>query len=283
MRIAGTVSFQEDLTQIVTAADIDMRDIVGPGVIRLKDGRFRMFLQASNQSGVDIISLISADGNQWDPEPGIRIQHGAESDIDFEAGEPDVYLDPDGKYYMAYTGRQPISGTNHLIHTVVFAVSEDGLVWSKLGRYYTDPENRNGFAASADVMILNGVYLMYYTGAPDVILATSSDGINWTRQNIVFPAAHDSTVALYNGIYYMFFKLEGADKLLMGISSDGRNWSPEVYQVIVSRADGGEVADVDLDDPSAILYPDGSLRVFLNSRSGQSIFSIKPEGSLPEP
>ncbi len=294
LAIVGIVSFQEDIPQVASAAQLSMGSIIGPSLIRLKDGRFRLYLQARNQSGVNIISLISADGSQWDPEPGIRIQHGGESDVDFEAGEPFVYLDLDGKYYMAYTGRQPISGSNSLLHKLVFAVSDDGLTWSKLNRYYADPKNRNDFASSADITILTGRYVMYYTGGLNVIKATSSDGFDWTRENVILPAGHDSTMVQYNGVYYMFVKVPHAltyppgplemetDDLIMAVSSDGENWSPNLYRVTVRMADGSEVANTDLQDPAAILYPDGSLRVFLNSNLGLRVYSIKPSGLLPK-
>lgn len=295
LAIVGTVSFQVDNPQVTSAAQLNMGSIIGPSLLRLKDGRFRLYLQARGQSGVNIISLISADGSRWDPEPGIRIQHGEQSDIDFEAGEPFVYLDLDGKYYMPYTGRQPVIGSSNLLHKLVFAVSDDGLTWSKLNRYYADPKNRNDFASSADITILNGRYVMHYTGGLNVIRATSSDGVNWTRQNVVLPAGHDSTMVQYEGVYYMFVKVPHVlayppgllemetDDLIMAVSSDGENWSPNLYQVIVKAADGSEIANTDLQDPGAILYPDGSLRIFLNSDRGLRIYSIKPSGSLPKP
>ena len=84
-----------------------MGSIVGPSLIRLKDGRYRLYLQAreagltreENRELVNIISLISTDGIRWDAEPGIRIPHGSDSDVDSEAGEPGVYLGLDDKYY----------------------------------------------------------------------------------------------------------------------------------------------------------------------------------------
>jgi hypothetical protein len=73
------------------------------------------------------------------------------------------------------------------------------------------------------------------------------------------------------------------DDLVMAVSSDGENWSPNLYRVTVRMADGSEVANTDLQDPGAILYPDGSLRVFLNSNLGLRIYSIKPSEPLPKP
>ena len=86
--IVGTVSFQVDVRQVTTASKLGQASIIGPSLIRLKDGRYRLYLQAradrgdKNADGVNIISLISTDGTQWDFELGTRIPHGSESDVD---------------------------------------------------------------------------------------------------------------------------------------------------------------------------------------------------------
>ena len=249
---------------------------------------------------MNIISLISASGTQWDFEHGIRIPHGGESDVDSEAGEPGVYLGLDGKYYMAYTGRfmgTSKGGKPQKMHRVVFAVSDDGLNWIKLNKHYADPKNINDFASSAGVTVINGEYVIYYTGQRNIIRATSQDGLTWTRQEIAISAGHDSTMVEYDGVYYMFAKMpEGLeyarkpdtelDNLVMAISRDGVNWFKDYYQVIVKNADGSQVDNPDLQNPAAILLPDGSLRIFLNSdrigKLSSSIYSIKPTETLPK-
>ena len=302
--IVGTVKFQVDVQEVTTASQLGMGSVVGPSLIRLKDGRYRLYLQAreiglqgkGKGEGVDIISLISTDGIQWDAEQGIRIQHGSPTDVDSEAGEPGVYLGLDNRYYMAYTGRQMgvnKRGDSQLMHRVVFAVSDDGLNWAKLNQYYADPQNINDFASSADVNVVNGRYVIYYTGQRNIIRATSQDGLTWVRQEVTFSAGHDSTMVKYDGTYYMFAKMPEAlayarnpdtrlDLLVMAISRDGVNWSNNYYQVVVENADGSEVTAENLQDPSAILVLDGSLRIFLNNDRGEGIYSIKPVSTLPK-
>ena len=287
---------------MATAAQLGQASIVGPSLIHLKDGRIRLYLQARadkhNQDldGVNILSLISADGIQWDTEPGIRIQHGGPTDVDSEAGEPGVHLGLDDKYHMAYTGRfmgVNKDGVSQKMHRVVFAVSDDGLTWTKLNQHYADPENINDFASSADVTIVNGEHVIYYTGQRNIIRATSQDGLTWVRQEVTFSAGHDSTMVKYDGTYYMFAKMPEAlayarnpdtslDLLVMAISRDGVNWSNNYYQVVVENADGSEVTAENLQDPSAILVLDGSLRIFLNNDRGEGIYSIKPVSTLPK-
>ena len=302
--IVGTVSFQVDVQEVTTASKLGMGSIVGPSLIRLKDGRYRLYLQAreagltgeENRELVNIISLISTDGIRWDAEPGIRIPHGSDSDVDSEAGEPGVYLGLDDKYYMAYTGRYMgvnKEGKSQKMHRVVFAVSDDGANWSKLNQYYADPQNINDFVSSADVNVVNGRYVIYYTGQRNIIRATSQDGLTWVRQEIAISAGHDSTMVKYDGVYYMFAKMPEdlayarktdtrLDLLVMALSHVGVNWSKNYYQVVVKNADGSKVTAENLQDPSAILLPDGSLRIFLNNNRGKGIYSIKPAETLPK-
>jgi len=287
---------------VATASQLKQASIVGPSLIHLKDGRIRLYLQARadkhNQDldGVNILSLISADGIQWDTEPGIRIQHGGPTDVDSEAGEPGVYLGLDDKYHMAYTGRfmgVNKDGANLKMHRVVFAVSDDGFTWTKLNQHYADPENINDFASSADVTIVNGEHVIYYTGQRNIIRATY-DGLTWARQEIAFSAGHDSTMVKLEGNYYMFLMMPKAlvyarnpdtkkDLLFMAVSGDGVNWPNNYYQVIVEDAEGSELDAQNIQDPGAILLSDGSLRIFLNDFGGKSIYSIKPVEALPKP
>lgn len=203
----------------------------------------------------------------------------------------------DDRYHMAYTGR--FTGINRMgvsqkMHRVVFAVSDDGLTWTKLNKHYADPQNINDFASSADVTIINSEYVIYYTGQRNIIRATSQDGLTWVRQEIAFSAGHDSTMVKYDGVYYMFAKMPKAlvyarnpdtelDLLVMAISHDGVNWPNNYYQVVVENEDGSEVEAENIQDPGAILLSNGSLRIFLNDFGGKSIYSIKPTATLPKP
>jgi predicted GH43/DUF377 family glycosyl hydrolase len=293
--IIGDVNFSVDIPVIVSTSQLDSTSMVGTSVLRLEDGGYRMYLQSRDRdNNVDIVSLFSSDGLSWLVDPGIRIQHGSEEDFDTEAGEPDAYIGLDGKYYMAYTGRQPDASapSSALLHKIVFAVSDDSLAWTKLDITYSDSYNINDFASSADVIRIGDGFVMYYTGGKNIISATSTDGLNWERGSELFSIGHDSTTVYLNGFYYLFFKapanllytvLDEVDALLMAISTDGINWFSGIYRVVVTRDDGTELSNSDLDDPAAMILDDGSLRLYLNSNGGQDIFSIKPVSALPEP
>ena len=303
-RIAGSVQFEVDVATVVSETELSEQGfsrINAPALIRLKDGRYRLYLQSrvdTSERGVSehyIISSISSDGVDWTLESGPRIISGGESDIDSESGEPEVFLGLDDKYYMAYTGRfKDINpeGKEQNMHRLVFAVSDDGLNWTKLDKHYSDPLNRNDFASSADVHVIDGKYLMYYTGQRNIIRASSEDGLTWIREQISIEAGHDSSMVMVGDRYYQFVRMPeelsykknpdlDADRVIMLISKDGINWSNNYYKVKVRDSDGNKIVRIDMRNPGAIVLSDGSLRVFLSVDKGGNIYSIKPVEPLP--
>ena len=303
-RIAGSVQFEVDVATVVSETELSEQGfsrINAPALMRLKDGRYRLYLQSrvdTSERGVSehyIISSISSDGVDWTLESGPRIISGGESDIDSECGEPEVFLGLDDKYYMAYTGRfkglNP-EGKEQNMHRLVFAVSDDGLNWTKLDKHYSDPLNRNDFASSADVHVIDGKYLMYYTGQRNIIRASSEDGLTWVREQISIEAGHDSSMVMVGDRYYQFVRMPeelsykknpdlDADRVIMLISKDGINWSNNYYKVKIRDSDGNKIVRIDMRNPGAIVLPDGSLRVFLSVDKGGNIYSIKPVEPLP--
>ena len=303
-RIAGSVQFEVDVEKVVSETELSEQGferINAPALLRLKDGRYRLYLQSrvdTSERGVSehyIISSISNDGVDWTLESGPRIISGGESDIDSESGEPEVFLGLDDKYYMAYTGRfkgiNP-EGKEQNMHRLVFAVSDDGLNWTKLDKHYSDPLNRNDFASSADIHVIDGKYLMYYTGQRNIVRASSEDGLTWIREQISIEAGHDSSMVMVGDRYYQFVRMPeelsyrknpdlDADRVIMLISKDGINWSNNYYKVKVRDSDGNKIVRIDMRNPGAIVLPDGSLRVFLSVDKGGNIYSIKPVEPLP--
>lgn len=303
-RIAGSVQFEVDVAKVVSETELSEQGferINAPALLRLKDGRYRLYLQSrvdTSERGVSehyIISSISNDGVDWTLESGPRIISGGESDIDSESGEPEVFLGLDDKYYMAYTGRfkgiNP-EGKEQNMHRLVFAVSDDGLNWTKLDKHYSDPLNRNDFASSADIHVIDGKYLMYYTGQRNIVRASSEDGLTWIREQISIEAGHDSSMVMVGDRYYQFVRMPeelsyrknpdlDADRVIMLISKDGINWSNNYYKVKVRDSDGNKIVRIDMRNPGAIVLPDGSLRVFLSVDKGGNIYSIKPVEPLP--
>ncbi len=275
-------------------------NIVGPTIIRLPNGAYRMYFQSRAQSGyVNVMSATSTDGVHWTYDSGIRVQHGpSQSSIDWQIGEPDVIQGYNGTYLMAYTGRQAIPGAppGAYFHKIVFASSTDDLNWTKDNYNFSDPSQTGGFTSSADILKLGGKYVMYYTGCcqtvSGIFMAQSTNFVNWQVIGSVFGVGHDSSTIELNGTYYMFFMAPSnfvpnqnmnQDVLLMAVSNDGTNWSDEIYPVAITNSSNGSAINTStLGDPAAMLAPDGSLLVYVNGPMGQSIFGIKPTSQLPK-
>jgi hypothetical protein len=92
-----------------------------PGVLRLPDGRVRLFV-----CGQGITSLISTDGLDFTPELGVRIPIPAGS---YVVADPDPILTADGRYLMAYKVR-PEETEEPTSDLVYLAESTDGLNWT---------------------------------------------------------------------------------------------------------------------------------------------------------
>jgi len=139
----------------------NMEDFYGalPAVVISPDGTYRMYYTRCGSETYtlpgketaahvrQIYSAHSSDGLFWEPDPGIRID-GAEEIDKGHASSNDVYIREDGKYEMLYTGE---GGRG-----VSYAVSDDGLSWTRLG--FT------GFLGMDPIVTVfpDGVVRMYY-------------------------------------------------------------------------------------------------------------------------
>jgi len=304
--LVGIIQFELDNPEIVAIEQMDSGSIVGPSVVQLLNGQYRMYLQSrpkgysrliDGYEVTHIVSLISDDALTWEIEPGVRIEHGGVDDLDYQAGEPEAFIGKEDKYYMAYTGRylgvDEENGKDQLMHRILFATSDDGLEWTKTGTHFAG-ELRNDFASSADVTLIDDEYVIYYSGGRVIASTTSADGLNWEKGSVLFGFGHDSTVVEYEDNYYMFVKIPKEfyyeknpelekDILGMVMSEDGINWPKEFYQVVVNDEYGDEIPVFELQDPGSVTLPDGSFRVFLNNNMGKAIYSIKLIGRIPKP
>ncbi len=119
---------------------VRLLDASFPEVVRLPDGRWRMYFQGAAAGGEDgIASAVSADGLDWRREEGLRIRRGQQGELDLEGvADPAVLELPGGGYLMVYRGqagrRRPPRGKGGDTPPrpnafLLSAVSKDGLDW----------------------------------------------------------------------------------------------------------------------------------------------------------
>lgn len=165
------------------------RGAIDPAIVRLPDGRWRMYYVVANaplnlpidQQQREVRSAVSSDGLAWAEEPGVRLQglHGV----------PDVVALPGGRWRMYYAGRSS-DGRGPSIWS---AVSSDGLVFAKEGERtpgnYYDPAvaqlGPSGWLLLAASQRPSGVQM--YVGR-------SADGLDWTLEQEPVGEGFDPTL-----------------------------------------------------------------------------------------
>jgi len=152
----------------------------------------------------------------------------------------------DGIYKMWYTSvGQSASGR------IFYATSPDGINWTKRATPVFSP-SYSGFDNQAvtlsKIIKINGTYKMYYTSRGSLSsvaigLATSSDGINWTRRNTpvltgTLPWEGDvftGDIVYYNEKYFLYYYADGYNGIKIGLatSTDGINFTKKSQPIIV--------------------------------------------------
>lgn len=95
-----------------------------PRVIRLADGRYRLYYMAI--PALVVLSAVSEDGVTFIADAGVRIPKGTAGAFDSErTATGGIEKRPDGSFRMFYTGG------DGSVFRVLSATSQDGLVWDK--------------------------------------------------------------------------------------------------------------------------------------------------------
>ncbi|MCX9012993.1 MAG: hypothetical protein OIN66_17975 [Candidatus Methanoperedens sp.] len=106
---------------------------VFPDVVKLPDGRYRMYFQ--NQ-GV-IKSAISSDGLSWTEEAGVRIDGTNTAGLKLENVAAPTTMKIGDEYVMVYRGtvnqKYPAEVPNSNMQLFLWAISKDGMVFEKKG------------------------------------------------------------------------------------------------------------------------------------------------------
>ena len=169
-----------------------------PEVVKLDDGRYRMYFYAPKQQRLfednSIMSAISEDGVSWLQEDGVRFKHkGIIDPAVIKMG--DVW-----RLYVWYP-----SGTGPGDATIVVAKSEDGLNFVKEKEFSVG-------GGIPDIIKLNGKYALYFC-SDGISRVTSSDGLSWSNKENVMPANMgevncDPSIIKTKDKWTMFYKVQ---------------------------------------------------------------------------
>lgn len=210
-----------------------------PSVLRLEDGRFRLYYGGPG----GILSAISQDGVTFTKEAGVRVSSGSAGSAEMIASDPTLVKLKDGGVRMYYKGATGGGGPGQAVHSIFSAVSTDGLRFEKEGiRIDSQKTPDRGWASVPEAILLpDGKVRIYYVsdGADvghGIVSSISEDGLNFTREGPVLPGFVDPALTrLASGEYLMLavaFPMSSKGRLMDAspgiysfISNDGINFS----------------------------------------------------------
>ncbi len=203
-------------------------------------GMYKMWYSAllTSMPFLQVMYATSSDGVQWHQNlVNPVLESGTFGEFDYSGISDPCVIYNGGEYKMYYTGQNGNSWQTGL------ATSQDGIHWVK------HPSNPvlglgSGWEAvghgSVEVSHQNGIYRMLYSGFDGskhmIGLATSSDGIQWTRYSgnpvfrpsasgwdsfSVFASAH----FVYNGQFYLSYVGKPQNGIGLATSPDAITWS----------------------------------------------------------
>jgi len=250
--------------------DLCVRDI---------DGEYCMWYEGVDSSNNNLERFgfaSSGDGITWTKYASNPL--GVIGEADSSISGPSIIFT--GSEYMLWYSI-PDNATNNKIH---YSNSSDGITWTKP---QDDPvltasqEWENSKLGYCSVVSTDNGYLMYYDGnkdeIPEIGLASSEDGISWTKfsGNPVltlnegeWPSAfmYTGDIIIKDDVLHMFYTggnslTTGIAKIGHAVSLDGINWLQDPGNPILSPGQGNHDA-VHLFNPTVCFEEDGTVKMW---------------------
>ncbi|MGB9669467.1 MAG: hypothetical protein ACPL0B_03675, partial [Anaerolineales bacterium] len=265
-----------------------------PAVVVEGSGQYKMyFTDHPNTNGAQIYLASTSDGGlTWtcaSTNPVLTFGTSGSWD-DTRVVTPSVLKVGQNDYRMWYTGRNS-SG----VYGIGYATSNDGITWTKYSGnpVFTDapaPAWDSQIIWEPSVVFFNGAYHLFYAGTDHwpyfkIGHATSTDGINWTRDlsNPVLTPTEGSwdaievyapSVVVNGSSLEMFYSGNSGGAWLTGhaISTDGTSWTKDV-NAFLSPSGGSTWDKGDSTDYVAAVL-DGSNWKLFYSGAGASGYQI---------
>ena len=213
---------------------------------------------------------------EFDDNPNNPIFDGDQDWDNLAVINPTVLYE-DGVYKMWFGGRNV-----GLSIQIGYATSTDGIIWNELPFPVLTTGSGGDFDAqdlkSLDVLHDDTEYKMYYTatntsGMPRLGLATSPDGIIWTKyeQNPILELgqpgswneyrSHNASVIKRDGLYYLWFTGSNSNSDVgvgLAYSNDGIYWEEDQDSPVLMTLPSLEWESTYLTFPSVVEREDGS-------------------------
>ena len=189
---------------------------------------------------------------------------------------PSVFRGPDGGLLMLYRA-QDARGVSRM----GLARSVDGLAWTREVKPVFEPlgAQEAGGVEDPRVVRIGARYVLTYTaydgrGSARLALATSVDGVAWTRRGLVFPQAPWSKSGAIlatplDGRYFMYW---GDKDVYLATSPDGVTWTSDAEPVLRGRAGFFDAGGVE-PGPPPVLTPN-SILLYYNGRDAKNVYGV---------
>lgn len=246
-----------------------------PDVIKMPDGR--LFIYAVDggmrSKSVLMVAISSDNGETWQ-QGSLQLKNSQGKTIAGGA-DPEIILLPDGKLRLFYvvfpekkssldeTGKPISTGGKTSINS---AISSDGVNFQEEeGRRYQSTET----ITDPDIIKINDKWYMYLSIGPKLIAVSSSDGLNFSGEEIIRQQGSVSkTVAIGDSKYRQFYCKSG---IASATSTDGLSWQDD--SGLRLTGDQGQTicdpAPVKLDNQWLLFYKVGSASGTTNQPAGQ--------------
>lgn len=270
---------------------------VGYPSVLVDEGVYKMwYFEVDASYFAQIAYATSSDGQRW-------TKHGAVlSPTFFAEGDNVAYpsvVRVGQTYWMWYDG---FDGATYRIFA---ATSPDGTNWTKAGVVLdVGPMGSQDAASLAYPFVLdvNGTFHMWYTGLTSfsppenaaIMLATSTNGLNWTKVGVVLSPGGEGSLDSYNafagsvvqdgstfGMVYAGETAYKTSQLLYAVSTDGVQW--EKMGVALAS---DSLREAYLAQPDLLIQPDGTWLLYYvvrNDTSDLQIYLASGQEAAPLP
>jgi predicted GH43/DUF377 family glycosyl hydrolase len=223
---------------------------IGQTSILFIEGMYKMWYMGDAGANNNFVMYAeSNDGISWTrPYSNPVLSPGPNGTWDDLSVHPGAVIYDNGQYKMFYTGWSYTDGPWH----IGFATSSDGINWVKNPNpvlYSTSGWEYQ--ISSSSVIKINEMYYLYYTGRTlpyyKIGLATSTDGINWTKNSgnpiLTYDQSWEGTGVYYpsvyknNNLYVMIYMNQPGTGFGKATSVDGINWEKDTNNPFFTKDD----------------------------------------------
>jgi predicted GH43/DUF377 family glycosyl hydrolase len=212
---------------------------VNQGKVIYDANKYKMYYNAVYNSAVSTIWYAeSFDGINWSSPLNTPVLNPGSYSWDSHGVVIGAVVKDNSGYKMFFTG----TTSGYGVWSIGMALSNDGVNWQKISQPILSPEPGTDKIGVTSVILVDGTYYLYYSTYTNIYLATSTDGLTWTKYN-QNPILGVSLQWENNYIHYpsVVFDGTGFQMVYMGgnrtefgraYSSDGKNWTKDLQPVI---------------------------------------------------